>query len=189
MNGQEFSSLFMFKFGLPSVYHIMLGMSEDETADYQTQLDNMQTDNYDLNDVLKKYGIKVEREAFSADWRLKILRIKFPSGTFNEADLKRLYDYLTYDETVINKHYSVSTDAEGSITDMEVNIGYELYSISIGWDVDDEGTVYDTITFEAADDDVKLDKLRCLAIIAGNENGFADEVFDYVKQYDKRRHG
>ena len=87
------------------------------------------------------------------------------------------------------KEPSDEEKTDKDITDMEVNIGYELYSISIGWDVDDEGTVYDTITFEAADDDVKLDKLRCLAIIAGNENGFADEVFDYVKQYDKRRHG
>lgn len=189
MNGKEFSSLFTFKFGLPSLYHIMLGMSEDETAYYQTQLDNMQTDNYDLNDVLKKYGIKVEREAFSADWRLKILRIILPMDTLNEADLRRIYDYLTYDETVINKKYSVSTDAAGSINDMQVEIFYDLYNVSIKRDVNDEGIPFDAITFEAADDDVKLDKLRCLAIIAGNENGFADELLDYVKLYDKRRNG
>ena len=169
MTSKEFSSLFTFWLGLPSVYHIRLGMSEDETANYQTQLDNRQTDIYNLNNVLKKYDIEVERGAFSANWRLKILRVSFPLHHLKEVDLRMLYSFLTYDEAVIDKHFSVSSNADDSIIDMQVDIFYDLYNVSIRRECDD-----------------KLDKLRCLAIIGNNDNGFADDLYDYVKQNSNR---
>lgn len=54
MNYKELDNLITFKMGVPSLYHIMLGMSSDETEEYQTALDEMNTDNYDLNDFLMK---------------------------------------------------------------------------------------------------------------------------------------
>ena len=61
MNTKDLDSLISFKMGLPSLYHIMLGMSIDETNDYEKEIENRQTDNYDLNDFLKEYNIGVER--------------------------------------------------------------------------------------------------------------------------------
>ena len=71
MNYQELDNLITFKMGFPSPYHIMLGMSSDETEDYEKELENKETDNYDLNDFLNKYNVSVERTAFTAEWRLR----------------------------------------------------------------------------------------------------------------------
>ena len=45
MTTNELNSLITFKMQLPSLYHIMLGMSQDETEDYEKELENRQTDN------------------------------------------------------------------------------------------------------------------------------------------------
>ena len=42
--------------------------------------------------------------------------------------------------------------------------------------------VSDLVISFICQDDVNLDKLRCIAIIADNEKGFAEEVFEYVNQ-------
>ena len=41
------------------------------------------------------------------------------------------------------------------------------------------GDDYIVIMF-VSEDDVKLDKLRCLAVFSNNEKSFMDEVFGYV---------
>ena len=61
MNTKDLDSLISFKMGLPSLYHIMLGMSIDETNDYEKEIENRQTDNYDLNDFLKEYNMYCRR--------------------------------------------------------------------------------------------------------------------------------
>ena len=72
MDYKELDSLITFRMGLPSIYHIMLGMSMYQTEEYAKELDRKETDNYDLNAFLKKYGVKVERTGFTGDTYMQL---------------------------------------------------------------------------------------------------------------------
>ena len=54
MKYDELKELILFPMGLPSVYHIRLGMSNYETEDYQEQLDKKETDEI-INIVIDNY--------------------------------------------------------------------------------------------------------------------------------------
>ena len=58
MDYKELDSLITFRMGLPSIYHIMLGMSMYQTEEYAKELDRKETDNYDLNAFLKNMVLK-----------------------------------------------------------------------------------------------------------------------------------
>ncbi len=180
MNYKELDNLITFKMGVPSLYHIMLGMSSDETEEYQTALDEMNTDNYDLNDFLKKYDIIVERTAFTSSFRLHELTITIPLEQIKEKDVKMLFNYFAYKENVLEKKFSFTSDTDDSIKDLNVIIHFDLFDVRITKETcTDSGDEYIVILF-VSEDDVNLDKLRCLAIFSNNEKSFMDEVIGYV---------
>ena len=182
MTYKELDNLITFKMGLPSLYHIMLGMSVDETDEYQNELDNQQTDNYDLNDFLKEYGVIVEREGFTEKMLIHDMSISIPIEYLTEYSIKRLYDELVARMNVVNKRFSITTNADDSIQELDSMIHTDLYDVKIIRCTDAEkGMDYVVISF-ICEDDVNLDKLRCIGIIANNEKKFAEEVFDYVNR-------
>lgn len=180
MNTKDLDSLISFKMGLPSLYHIMLGMSEDETDGYQKELDERQTDNYDLNDLLKNYDIAVEREAFSDEWRLNEIAVYIPIEHLSEKNIKQICDNLTYKMQAKEKHFSITTDGDDVIMDLNASIHSDLYDVTITTTIR-EGTEQENVvvTF-ISEDDVNLDKLRCLAVIANNEKRFAKDITEYI---------
>jgi hypothetical protein len=180
MNYKELDNLVTFKMGVPSLYHIMLGMSSDETEEYQTALDEMNTDNYDLNDFLKKYDITVERTAFTSSFRLHELTITIPLEHIKENDVKMLFNYFACKENVLEKKFSFTSDTDDSIKDLNMIIHFDLFDVIIKKENNvNTGDDYIVIMF-VSEDDVKLDKLRCLAVFSNNEKSFMDEVFGYV---------
>lgn len=180
MNYKELDNLITFKMGVPSLYHIMLGMSSDETEEYQTGLDEMNTDNYDLNEFLKKYDITVERTAFTSSFRLQELTITIPLEHIKENDVKMLFNYFAFKENVLEKKFSFTSDTDDSIKDLNIIIHFDLFDVKITKETNaNSGDEYIVIMF-VSEDDENLDKLRCIAIIANNEKSFMDEVIDYV---------
>ena len=130
MTYKELDSLITFKMGLPSLYHIMLGLSMDETDDYEKEIESRQTDNYDLNDLLKKYDIIVERMVFSAQWRLSEMTISIPLEHIKEKDAKMLYDYFVYRIDVKGKKYNITSTASGEICELDIVIHSNLYDVT-----------------------------------------------------------
>lgn len=120
MTTKELDNLITFKMGLPSLYHIMLGMSMDETADYEQELENRQTDNYDLNDILKKYGVKVERTGFSDEYRLSVISVYIPLEHIGERELKMLFDYFTFRMDVVEKKFNYTSNADDEICELNI---------------------------------------------------------------------
>ena len=181
MNTQQLDSLITFKLGLPSLYHIMLGMAEDETQSYQEEIDNQKTDKYDLNDFIKSYDVLVERNAFSDKWRLKDLSFSIPLEQLTEKDIKMLFDYLSYRVQVIEKQFCIKNGGDNTIKEIDCTINTALYDIKItcGKNESDDNRVFISFTSE---NDISLDKLRCLSIILNNERCFATDLFDYISQ-------
>lgn len=180
MNYKELDTLITFKMGIPSLYHIMLGMSCEETEDYQRELDEKNTDNYDLNDFLKKYDISVERTAFTNSFRLHELTITFPLEHVKENDAKMLFNYFACRENVIEKKFSFTSGTDDSIKDLNIVCKYDLFEVQIEKETDVENESQFVVIRIVSDDDVNLDKLLCLAIISNNEKGFWGEVCEYV---------
>ena len=178
MNTKELDYLFTFKMGLPSLYHIMLGMSEDETEDYEKELGKYQTDNYDLNDFLKKYDIVVERTAFTGEWRLKEMTVSIPLEHIKERELKMLFEYLIYRMNVIEKKFTFTSNANDEICEFDILIRSDLYDVTITKSEENDNE-YVVITF-FSENDIILDKLRCLAIIVNNEKQFIKDIMEYV---------
>jgi hypothetical protein len=183
MDYKELDSLITFRMGLPSIYHIMLGMSMNQTEEYAKELDRKETDNYDLNAFLKKYGVKVERTGFTGDTYMQLdeISIMIPINHLEEKDAKKLYDYFSYRSNVIEKRFSFTSDTDDFIKELNIFIHTDLYDITVTQETDDEIGKHIFIDFEA-DRDVNIDKLCCLAIIANNEKGFAKELLDYVEE-------
>lgn len=186
MTYKELDNLITFKMGLPSLYHIMLGMSVDETDEFQNELDNQQTDNYNLNDFLKEYGVIVEREGFTEKMLIHDMSVSIPVEHITEHSIKRLYDELAARMNVVNKQFSITTNADDSIIDLDAKIHTDWFDVKFTRFTDAEkGMDYVFISF-ICEDDVNLDKLRCIAIIADNEKGFAEEIFEYVERKRKQ---
>jgi len=186
MTYKELDNLITFKMGLPSLYHIMLGMSVDETDEYQNQLDNQQTDNFDLNGFLKEYGVIVEREGFTEKMLIHDMSVSIPVEHITEHSIKRLYDELAARMNVVNKQFSITTNADDSIIDLDAKIHTDWFDVKFTQLTDAaKGMDYVVISF-ICEDDVNLDKLRCLTIIANNEKKFADEIFEYVERKRKQ---
>ena len=186
MTYKELDNLFTFKMGLPSLYHIMLGMSVDETDEFQNELDNQQTDNYNLNDFLKEYGVIVEREGFTEKMLIHDMSVSIPVEHITEHSIKRLYDELAARMNVVNKQFSITTNADDSIIDLDAKIHTDWFDVKfIRFTDAEKGMDYVFISF-ICEDDVNLDKLRCIAIIADNEKEFAEEIFEYVERKRKQ---
>jgi hypothetical protein len=186
MTYKELENLITFKMGLPSLYHIMLGMSIDETDEYQNELDNQQTDNYNLNDFLKEYGVIVERERFTEKMLIHDMSVSIPVEHITEHSIKRLYDELAARMNVVNKQFSITTNADDSIIDLDAKVHTDWFDVKLTQLTDAaKGMNYVVISF-ICEDDVNLDKLRCLTIIANNEKKFADEIFEYVERKRKQ---
>ena len=177
MTRNELDSLITFKMGLPSLYHIMLGMAMDETDDYEKEIENRQTDNYDLNDFLKKYSIVVERTAFTGEMRLEEMTITIPLEYIKEKDLQKLFDYFVNRMDVVEKRLHFTSNSNDDICELDILLRSSLYDVRITKNENGDRAV---ITF-ASEDVVNLDKLRCLAIIANNESNFAKELFEYLE--------
>ena len=182
MTYKELDNLITFKMGLPSLYHIMLGMSVDETDEYQNELDNQQTDNYDLNDFLKEYGVIVEREGFTEKMLIHDMSLSIPIEYLSEHSIKRLFDELVARMNVVNKRFSITTNADDSIQELDSTIHTDLFDVKITSFTDVEKEIDNVVISFICDDDLKLDKLRCLSIIANYEKKFADEVFEYIER-------
>ena len=177
MNNKELDSLITFKMGIPSLYHIMLGMSDDETEDYQKELDDRNTDNYDLNDFLKKYEVFVERTSFNSALRIHELTISIPLEHVKENDVQLLYKYFSYRMNIVEKKYSVTSDVNDNIKELDITIRSELYDVTFRVTEFDDGSRLE-ITIVSDEEDM----LACLATIANNEKDFADKLFEYVQQ-------
>jgi len=180
---KELDNLITFKMGLPSLYHIMLGMSVDETDEYQNELDNQQTDNYNLNDFLKEYGVIVEREGFTEKMLIHDMSVSIPVEHITEHSIKRLFDELSARmNNVVNKQFNITTNADNSIVDLDAKIRTDWFDVKIARLTDAEKGMDNVVISFICEDDVNLDKLRCIAIIADNEKEFAEEVFEYVNR-------
>ena len=186
MTYKELDNLITFKMGLPSLYHIMLGMSVDETDEYQDQLDNQQTDNYDLNGFLKEYGVIVEREGFTEKMLIHDMSVSIPLEYITEHSIQRLYDELAARMNVVNKQFSITTNADDSIIDLDAKIHTDWFDVKFILFTDAEKEMEFVVISFICEDDVNLDKLRCLTIIANNEKKFADEIFEYVERKRKQ---
>ncbi len=182
MNYQELDNLITFKMGLPSLYHIMLGMSSDETEDYEKELENKETDNYDLNDFLKKYDVSIERTAFTAEWRLHEISLFISIEHFEEKDAKMLYNYFVYRMNVVEKKFSFTSRTDDTIKDLNISIHTDLYDVIITKETNEENGSERIVILFTSEDEEKLDKLRCLAIIANNETSFADDIWGYMER-------
>jgi len=180
MNYKELDTLITFKMGIPSIYHIMLGMSCDETEDCQTELSGKNTDNFDLNDFLKKYDVTVERTAFTSSFRLCGLTITFPLELIKENDAKMLFNYFACRENIIEKKFSFTSGTDDSIKDLNIVCKYDLFEVQIEKETDVENECQFVVIRISSDDDVNLDKLLCIAIISNNEKGFWGDVCEYV---------
>ena len=183
MDYKELDSLIIFRMGLPSIYHIMLGMSMNQTEEYAKELDGKETDNYDLNAFLKKYGVKVKRTGFTGDTYMQLdeISIMIPINHLVEKDAKMLYDYFSYRSNVLEKRFRFTSDTDDFIKELNIFIHTELYDINVTQETNDEIGKHIFIDFEVGGD-VNIDKLSCLAIIANNEKGFAKELLDYVDE-------
>lgn len=181
MNSKELDNLITFKMGIPSLYHIMLGMSNDETEDYQKELDNRNTDNYDLNDFLNKYEVMVERTAFDSACRIHELMIAIPIEHIKENEIQLLYKYFSNRMNIIEKECNVTSDANDNIKELNITIRSELYDVTFRIAEYDNGRRLETIIVSNEEEQIKM--LACLAIIANYEKDFADKLFEYVQQY------
>lgn len=176
MSTKELDSLIFFKMGLPSLYHIMLGMSMEETGNYEKEIGDRQTDNYDLNDFLKEYNIGVERTGYVGEMVLSEITVSIPLEHITERDLKMLFDYFSFRMNVVEKKFNYTSNANDDICELDILIHSDLYDVRITKD-EENGTI--NISFVMGNE-TNPDMLRCLAIIANNEKGFAKELFDYL---------
>lgn len=179
MTTKELDNLISFKMGLPSLYHIMLGMTIEETNEYEMEIGKRQTDNYDLNDFLKQYEITVERTAFTSEMCLSEITVYIPLENVKERDLKVLFDYFAFRMEVIEKRFNYSSNAIDEICDLDILIHSELYDVRISINEDSDQLAISFVPGE----DVNIDIFRCLAIIANNERQFAKEIIEYVEKY------
>lgn len=180
----ELDSLITFKMGLPSLYHMMLGMSAEETVDYQEELDQQATDNYDLNDFLKKYNVIVEKAAYIGCFKLSEMTISIPMEFITAGELKTLFSHLSSKMHVVTKQYNVTLDADDNIQDVDICVHADLYDMKIVKENNEDiGIDYLVISF-VTEDDTNLDKLGCLAVIANNEKSFGKELVEYINKYN-----
>ena len=87
---------------------------------------------------------------------------------------------------VVNKQFSITTNADDSIIDLDAKIHTDWFDVKFILFTDAEKEMEFVVISFICEDDVNLDKLRCLTIIANNEKKFADEIFEYVER--KRKH-
>lgn len=180
---KELDSLITFKKGLPSLYHMMLGMSAEETCDYQEELDQQATDNYDLNDFLKKYNVKVEKAAYIGSFKLSEMTVSIPMEFITEGELKNLFRHLASKMHVVTKQYNVTLDADDTIQDVDICVHADLYDMKIVKENNEDiGINYLVISFVTTDD-TNLDKLACLSVIVNNEESFGDDIMEYLNSY------
>lgn len=183
MTTKELDTLITFKMGLPSLYHIMLGMSDDETGNYEKDLEKCKTDNYDLNDFLKKYAIIVEKSAFTVKRRLKEMTISLPIELIKERELKMLFDYFIFRMNVVEKKFFFTSNANEELCEFNILIRSDLYDVTITKSEENENKYVNISLFSK--DDINLDKLRCLAIIVNNEKRFMKDIMDYVNNNEE----
>lgn len=183
MKYDELKELILFPMGLPSVYHIRLGMSNYETEDYQEQLDMKETDNYTLNDFLKKYDVVVE-QGFSDDLNVTEICISIPLNELSERDIRLLFDSISYKMDTVEKKFSITTDSDDSVKELESTIHSDLFDVRIYLNESHDNVV---ISF-STDDDVKTDMLRCLSIISKNEKSFLNDIMRYTDSHSDYWH-
>ena len=183
MKYDELKELIVFPMGLPSVYHIGLGMSNYETEDYQEQLDKKETDNYTLNDFLKKYDVVVE-QGFSDDLNVTEICISIPLNELSERDIRLLFDSISYKMDTVEKKFSITTDSDDSVKELESTIHSDLFDVRIYLNESHDNVV---ISF-STDDDVKTDMLRCLSIISKNEKSFLNDIMRYTDSHSDYWH-
>ena len=178
----ELDSLILFKMGHPSLYHIMLGMPWEEIDEYQEEIKQQETDNYDLNDVLKNYSIEVETPALIG-CRISEMTISIPMEFITEAELKTIYSHLASKMHVVTKQYNVTLDADDTIQDVDIYVHADLYDMRIV-KVEKESIGIDFLVISfVTEDDINLDKLGCLSVIANHEKDFGKEIVEYINQY------
>lgn len=178
MNRNELKELISFPLGIPSIYHIRLGLSPDEIDEYQSQIDKKETDNYNLNDFLKKYDVFVEM-IFNDDMKVIEISISIPVEELSERDLNLIHDAFAYNIDTVEKKFSITTDAADSIKELESFIHTDLFDVEFSLN---ENHNFIVITF-STDDEVKIDMLRCLSIISQNEKDFVNDMVKYIDNH------
>ena len=179
---QKLDNLITFKMKLPSLYHIMLGMSEDETENYQNELDACETDNYDLNDFLKEYDVRIFRDALSELFKLKEISFAIPLYHLTEWDVKMIFDTLAHRMGAVKTIYNISTGENNTITDIKCSIHTDLFDTElIKWNDPDRDEDHLLVSF-MVEDDTYLDKLQALSVISNYDKSFADDIIEYIKQ-------
>lgn len=178
MKYDELKELILFPLGLPSVYHIRLGMSNYETEEYQEQLEKKETDDYNLNDFLKKYDIVVE-QGFNDDLNVVEICISIPLDELPERDIRLLFDSIAYKMDTVEKKFSITTDSDDSVKELESTIHSDLFDVRICLNESRDNIV---ISF-STDDDAKIDMLRCLSIISKNEKSFLNDIVRYTDSH------
>ena len=178
----ELDSLILFKMGLPSLYHIMLGMPWEEIDEYQEEIKQQETDNYDLNDILKKYSVEVETPALIG-CRISEMTISIPMEFITEAELKTLYSHLASKMHVVTKQYNVTLDANDNIQEVDICVHADLYDMKIVKEERESIGIDFLIISFATEDDTNLDKLACLSVVSNKDKSFGKELAEYINQY------
>lgn len=84
---------------------------------------------------------------------------------------------------VVEKQFNFTSDANDTIKNLNISIHSDLYDVRITKETDEESGEERIVILFISEDEVNLDKLRCLAIITNNEKDFFIEVAKYVEQY------
>lgn len=176
MNYKEITKLLLFPLGIPSVFYLRLGMLDCETDSFQIQLDQCETEDTYINEFLQKYDVKVET---SSDERGRIyeIRILIPAMELPESQIKTLVDSISHQIDTQEKKYSITNSSDDSISVLNASIHTDLYDVNVRAG---EGQDHVVIAF-STDDVVKLDMLRCLAIIADNDRDFYYNIMKFIE--------
>ena len=185
MNYNELKKLIFFPAGIPSIYRIKLGMSVDEAECYQKELDAKKTDNYDINDMLNKYDVTVEEgfleyHEYDDIMIVNNIDVFIPATELSEYDVRKLHEYIGYEMEAIEKKFSITTDADDSIKELDATLHAELYDVSIRLNEDHD---YIIISFCANDNEDTIDMLRCISIISYYETCLHKEFFDKLTEH------
>ena len=80
---------------------------------------------------------------------------------------------------VLEKKFNYTSNADDDICELNILFHSDLYDVIITKDDDNRNLVISFIS----EDDINLDKLRCLAIIVNNEKQFIKDIMEYVNLY------
>ncbi|MBP5589324.1 MAG: hypothetical protein J6X26_02175 [Bacteroidales bacterium] len=168
MNYQELDNLITFKMGVPSLYHIMLGMYEKDTGCFEYELTTRETDNYKLNIFLKKYNVNVERTSITLDHRVHEITVTIPYKKIEKTDPILLFNYFLHRTNFVVTHFQLDLETDNCQRALFIIIHSNYYDIQITKERYEDEKDMDYIVIKFKTYDIFIDKLHCLAIIAND---------------------